>query len=258
MKMNKKKIGKLSLVGLFIIGIAMTSGCIGQPPEPQSGHNPIVAELIDSDKDGLADISDNCPNMANADQIDTDGDRMGDACDTDDDKDGILDTNDKCAKEPENYNGYQDNDGCPDKIQRKLLITGTIDLSDYETFGSNETRTVTVDLSFVLTPDNPTAVYTNNWCVGDEVRAEFHITINLDPSTGRVYGNGKSWLYEGTSCSTSDLESTDTFTFNINKGDSWGYDVKVWNVDESEPGDHAHFHLTFHNIELQSQIFVIF
>lgn len=253
--MNKKKIGKLSFVGLFIIGIVMTSGCINQPPK--ENPNPIVVELMDSDNDGIKDIGDNCPNMANADQIDTDGDGMGDACDTDDDGDGIPDTNDNCSKQPENYNGYQDNDGCPD-VQQKLLISGTIDLSDYETFGSNETTTVTVNWSIVLTPSSPTAVYKNDWCVGDEVRAELHITFNLDPSTGRVYGNGKSWLYEGTSCSTSDLESTDTFTFNINTGGSWSYDVKVWNVDESEPGDHAHFHLTFHNVELQSQIFVIF
>jgi OmpA-OmpF porin, OOP family len=30
------------------------------------------------------------------------------------DGDGILDPDDKCPDEPENYNGYQDNDGCPD------------------------------------------------------------------------------------------------------------------------------------------------
>jgi outer membrane protein OmpA-like peptidoglycan-associated protein len=30
------------------------------------------------------------------------------------DGDGILDDVDKCPDEPENYNGYQDNDGCPD------------------------------------------------------------------------------------------------------------------------------------------------
>ncbi len=30
------------------------------------------------------------------------------------DGDGILDPDDKCPDEPENYNGYQDQDGCPD------------------------------------------------------------------------------------------------------------------------------------------------
>lgn len=36
---------------------------------------------VDSDFDGLLDCQDNCPDVANADQADTDGDRLGDACD---------------------------------------------------------------------------------------------------------------------------------------------------------------------------------
>ncbi len=36
------------------------------------------------------------------------------APDGDRDGDGLLDSEDKCPDEPENYNGYQDADGCPD------------------------------------------------------------------------------------------------------------------------------------------------
>jgi len=46
----------------------------------------------DSDGDGVFDTVDNCPNDANADQLDTDGDNQGDACDPDDDDDGLSDT----------------------------------------------------------------------------------------------------------------------------------------------------------------------
>jgi len=45
----------------------------------------------DQDGDGIADIVDNCPAVANPTQTDTDGDSEGDACDDDDDNDGIED-----------------------------------------------------------------------------------------------------------------------------------------------------------------------
>jgi N-acetylneuraminic acid mutarotase len=38
-------------------------------------------DIDDSDGDGIADVSDNCPTVANADQADADGDGVGDACD---------------------------------------------------------------------------------------------------------------------------------------------------------------------------------
>ncbi len=39
-------------------------------------------------------FGDNCKNVSNADQLNTDGDAMGDACDTDDDNDSVLDVDD--------------------------------------------------------------------------------------------------------------------------------------------------------------------
>ena len=42
----------------------------------------------DDDGDGTDDGADNCPLVSNADQLDTDSDGTGDACDTDDDGDG--------------------------------------------------------------------------------------------------------------------------------------------------------------------------
>ena len=51
----------------------------------------------DGDRDGTGDGVDNCPEVANQDQRNTDGDGFGDVCDTDDDNDGVLDTDDNCG-----------------------------------------------------------------------------------------------------------------------------------------------------------------
>jgi len=42
----------------------------------------VAAATADQDTDGVADVCDNCPNMANPDQADSDGDGIGDACES--------------------------------------------------------------------------------------------------------------------------------------------------------------------------------
>ena len=74
--------------------------------------NPILAEP-DLDKDGVADVRDNCLGIANPEQEDVDGNGDGDACE-DFDGDGIKNGKDNC---PEHANRQQldaDNDGIGD------------------------------------------------------------------------------------------------------------------------------------------------
>lgn len=78
---------------------------------------------FDADFDGIYDIEDNCPNTSNPDQLDTDNDGKGDACDIEDtDGDGISDAEDNC---PNTSNAEQfdtDGDGIGDACDNCPLI----------------------------------------------------------------------------------------------------------------------------------------
>ena len=65
----------------------------------------------DADGDGIADDADDCPEMAE----DFDHFEDDDGCpDEDNDGDGIPDTQDQCPNQAETVNGIKDDDGCPD------------------------------------------------------------------------------------------------------------------------------------------------
>ena len=68
----------------------------------------------DRDGDGIKDDVDKCPD----DPEDFDGFQDADGCpDPDNDRDGIPDVDDKCPLDPETRNGFQDEDGCPDGVK---------------------------------------------------------------------------------------------------------------------------------------------
>jgi OOP family OmpA-OmpF porin len=86
----------------------------------------------DIDKDGVKDNVDRCPNVAGTEE---------DGCPPDKDKDGIFDDEDRCKTEPESRNGWEDDDGCPDDVPRKIRgASGTMGGIRFEVNSAKITR----------------------------------------------------------------------------------------------------------------------
>ena len=102
----------------FVVGAAGSAGVhtgYGAPDWRATGMvgytMPERAPVLDTDGDGLLDPDDACPNEPE----DFDGFQDEDGCpDLDNDGDGILDVDDECPNEPEDFDGFEDEDGCPD------------------------------------------------------------------------------------------------------------------------------------------------
>jgi outer membrane protein OmpA-like peptidoglycan-associated protein len=102
----------------FVVGVSGSAGVTPGYGAPDwrgiglIGYTMPPPEVIgDSDGDGMLDDVDECPN----DPEDFDGFQDEDGCpDLDNDGDGVLDVNDGCPNDPEDIDGFEDEDGCPD------------------------------------------------------------------------------------------------------------------------------------------------
>jgi uncharacterized protein (TIGR03382 family) len=88
-------------------GVTFAPGASAEPERAFAPETP----LVDTDGDGIPDIRDKCPNEPE----DFDNFEDQDGCpELDNDHDGISDEKDRCPNEAEDRDGYQDDDGCPD------------------------------------------------------------------------------------------------------------------------------------------------
>lgn len=102
------------------LGLVITAGGgagviqgVGVPVFRAIGGIGYVSEPGDEDGDGIDDKDDDCPSVPE----DKDGAEDTDGCpDDDNDRDGVPDTQDKCPDKMEVINGLNDKDGCPDEV----------------------------------------------------------------------------------------------------------------------------------------------
>jgi choice-of-anchor B domain-containing protein len=103
---------KILKLAVLLLGIAVFSSCDDEPVEPIN---------TDLDGDTIVNSNDNCPEVSNQNQIDTDNDGLGDACDDDDDNDGIPDTEDNCPLTSNPDQEDLDNDGIGDICDSQVV-----------------------------------------------------------------------------------------------------------------------------------------
>jgi hypothetical protein len=115
-------------------GRGANGSCFGSGSAGSAGRTG-VAQITytpdpDSDGDGVRDSTDNCPNVANANQADADNDTIGDACDPDLDGDGIANGTDNCAGVPNPDQTDADNDAKGAACDTQELPVTTDDCRD--------------------------------------------------------------------------------------------------------------------------------
>ena len=123
--------------GLIALTVALTDSSANEGTPAQDS----ATKGIDQDNDGISDANDNCPSIANTDQLDTDNDGDGDACDTDDDNDGTPDTEDAFPLDP-NEDTDTDGDGTGDNAD-----------TDDDNDGQSDAASMATDTDGDATPD---------------------------------------------------------------------------------------------------------
>lgn len=130
------------------------------------------------------------------------------------------------------------------EVRRRLVCAAHMDLTDDETFGSDEHGSADKQNEAVLTGDLPQDVLTMQKGAGGEVRVELTL-IGQVRLSGDVLVQGKALLYEGTSETSNDLDGDLDFTLLVPRDGVISRTVTVWNEDEG--GDKGVIAMTFTN-----------
>jgi hypothetical protein len=135
-------------------------------------------------------------------------------------------------------------DGVPE-IRRRVVASAHMEITDDETFGTNEHNSADQQVEVAITNKQPRALMKLIGKCGGEVRVE--LTLNASASTeGDVQVSGTAELFEGISDESDDLDGTTPVNFTVPCDDViTNLPITVRNTDEG--GDFADIVLTVSN-----------
>jgi outer membrane protein OmpA-like peptidoglycan-associated protein len=133
------------------------AAAVVEPAPPPAGAGTAQASSLDTDGDMVIDSVDACPGGLE----DWDNFEDSDGCpDPDNDQDRLLDADDDCPNEAETYNGRDDEDGCPDPLQVVIVSDSPPRGPERISFASGSARIRSsehdlLDEIFAVLADNP-------------------------------------------------------------------------------------------------------
>lgn len=130
--------------------------------------------------------------------------------------------------------------------RNRVTVSGIMEILDDEVINRRNVR-VTRDVSgTAIVGVDPSSPIRMEGCAGSEIRVELELDVQGVSNSNDVRVTGNAYLYEGTSCTSGDLEDTETIRLTVPANQYAPYTINLLNA-ETFGGDTASISLNFYN-----------